>query len=295
MRAGADPFRFEPRAEIQDIVAASGSSFTTAMKILPRDRRDAMFAIYAFCRLVDDITDSQRPASEKLVALNSWSDEIERTFRRMPSTAVGEELTRAIDRFQLPRREFDLILAGMRMDVEGMVAPHPLRLARYVRCVAGTVGLLSMRVFGAWQGNASRRFALSLASAMQLTNILRDVEEDARLGRLYIPAPILAAAGVPLDPHTAWQHSSIHEARRCLGLVARTQFDRTWAARRGHPRARLIPALLMMGPYERLLASMEADWGRPPLPRSGWRKMTDGVVCAVGGLSSIREELPARR
>jgi phytoene/squalene synthetase len=285
MRAGTSPFRFGSRAEVQDIVAASGSSFTTAMKILPRERRDAMFAIYAFCRLVDDITDVEGPASEKLAALNEWSDEITRTYQRTPNTAVGEELVRAIYRFQLPRREFDLILAGMRMDVEGMVAPHPMRLARYVRCVAGTVGLLSMRVFGAWQADASQRFALSLGSAMQLTNILRDVEEDARLGRLYIPAPMLAAAGVPPDPHTAWQHPAMPEARRRLGLVARTQFDRTWAARRGHARARLIPALLMMGPYERLLASMEADWERPPLPRSRWRKMTDGIVCAVGGCS----------
>jgi presqualene diphosphate synthase len=295
MRTGTDPFRFGPGAEVQDIVAASGSSFTTAMKILPRDRREAMFAIYAFCRLVDDITDGQGPASEKLVGLNEWSNEIARTYQRTPSTAVGEELARAIERFQLPRREFDLILVGMRMDVEGMVAPHPMRLARYVRCVAGTVGLLSMRVFGAWQGDASRRFALSLASAMQLTNILRDVEEDARLGRLYIPESMLAATGVPLDPHTAWQHPSIPEARRCLGLVARAQFHHAWMARRGHVRARLIPALLMMGPYERLLASMEADWARPPLPRSGWRKMTDGVVCAVEGFGSTREELPARR
>lgn len=285
MRTGTDPLRFEPRAEVQDIVATSGSSFTTAMKVLPRDRRDAMFAIYGFCRLVDDITDGQEPAGEKLVALNEWSDEIARTYQRTPSTAVGEELARAIDRFQLPRREFDLILAGMRMDLEGMVAPHPMRLARYVRCVAGTVGLLSMRVFGAWQGNASRRFALSLASAMQLTNILRDVEEDARLGRLYIPAPTLAAAGVPPDPHTAWQHPAMPEARRRLGLVARTQFDRTWAARRGHARARLIPALMMMGPYERLLADMETNWAQPPLARSRWQKMTDGIVCAVGGCS----------
>lgn len=193
--------RVESRLAVQEIVAASGSSFATGMKLLSRDRRQAMFAIYAFCRLVDDITDGQGTEGEKLAALDHWSDEIARTYQRTPSTAVGEELAHAIERFQLPRREFDLILAGMRMDVEGMVAPHPMRLARYVRCVAGTVGVLSLRVFGAWQGEASRRFALSLASAMQLTNILRDVEEDAFLGRLYIPAPLLAAAGVPPDPH----------------------------------------------------------------------------------------------
>jgi phytoene/squalene synthetase len=114
----SDRDRAIPRSEVQDIVAASGSSFTTAIKFLPRERRDAMFAIYAFCRLVDDITDGQGFESEKLVALNEWSDEIARTYQRTPSTALGEELARAIDRIQLPRREFDLILTGMRMDVE---------------------------------------------------------------------------------------------------------------------------------------------------------------------------------
>jgi phytoene synthase len=165
-----------------------------------------------------------------------------------------------------------------------MVAPDPQRLERYVRCVAGAVGLLSMRVFGAWQGDPSRRFALSLARAMQLTNILRDVEEDARLGRLYLPAPFLQSAGIPPDPVLALSHPGLPEARRLLGHVARTQYRRARTARRGHVWLRILPALVMMGPYERLLAEMEADWSRAPLRRPGWRKAADGILCAGRGL-----------
>ncbi|EYD76947.1 Phytoene synthase [Rubellimicrobium mesophilum DSM 19309] len=274
-----------PTQEVRRIVETAGSSFAAGMRLLPRRRREAIFAVYAFCRVVDDIADGHAPASEKREALAAWAREIDGVFLRLPRTAVGEELLRAIERYDLPRREFDMILEGMRMDAEGMVAPDPVRLERYVRCVAGAVGLLSMRVFGDWRGDASRRFALSLARGMQLTNILRDVEEDACLGRLYLPAPILEAAGVPPDPHVAWSHPALPEARRQLGRVARLQYGRARAARAGHRWHRILPALVMMGPYERLLSEMEADWTRPPASRPGWRKAADGLACAAGGLA----------
>ena len=276
---------FARRREVRRIVAESGSSFAAGMQVLPRRRREAIFAVYAFCRVVDDIADAHGPAAEKREALAQWSEEIERVYRRAPRTLVGEELARAVDGFGLPRQEFHLILEGMGMDAEGMIAPDPQRLERYVRCVAGAVGLLSMRIFGAWRGDVSRRFALSLARAMQFTNILRDVEEDACLGRLYLPAPVLAATGIPSDPALAWNHPALPEARRLLGLVARSQFRRADGARRGHSWPRILPALVMMGPYERMLAEMEADWTRAPTRRPGWRKAADGLACAAGGLA----------
>ncbi len=275
---------FGPRQEVRRIVTEAGSSFATGMRVLPRRRREAIFAVYAFCRIVDDIADGAGAPGEKRDQIAVWSEEIDRVFRKAPLTPVGEELARAAARYSLPRHEFDLILEGMTMDAEGMVAPSPERLERYVRCVAGAVGLLSMRVFGAWQGDPSRRFALSLARAMQLTNILRDVEEDAGLGRLYLPATVLLATGVPADPDLAFRHPALPEARRLLGLKARTQFHRARAAARGHAWTRILPALVMMGPYEKLLEQMEADWTRPPERRPGWRKAADGIACAAGGL-----------
>jgi phytoene synthase len=198
---------------------------------------------------------------------------------------VGAELARAVERFALPRAEFELVLEGMRMDAGGIVAPDPATLDRYVRCVAGAVGILSMRIFGAWRNERSDRFALSLAKAVQLTNILRDVEEDAAMGRIYLPRPLLAAAGLPADPAAVPTHPALPEVRRLLGRAARAQFRRAEADARAHDWTRLLPALLMMGPYERLLLRMEADWARTPPRRPGWLKVLDGARCAARGFA----------
>jgi presqualene diphosphate synthase len=271
---------------VRRIVAASGSSFMIGMRVLPTERRRAIFALYAFCRIVDDIADGPGEPGPKLMRLDRWAGEIERVFAGAPRTPVGVELAWAAHRYALPRAELDLILDGMRMDAVGIVAPDPSVLERYLRRVAGTVGILSMRVFGAWRGERSQRFALSLARAVQLTNILRDVEEDAALGRLYLPAPLLAAVGLPADPTAVPGHPALPEARRRLGQAARSHFRRAEADVRAHDRLRLAPALLMMGPYERLLRRMEADWTRPPARRPGWLKVLDGARCAARGFAT---------
>ncbi len=274
-----------PHREVRRIVAASGSSFAAGMRLLPPRRRAAIFAVYAFCRVVDDIADGEGDAAVKLARLQRWEAELGRVYALAPRTPVGAELARAVERFALPRAEFELVLEGMRMDAGGIVAPEPATLDRYVRCVAGAVGILSMRVFGAWRDARSDRFALSLAKAVQLTNILRDVEEDAAMGRIYLPRPLLAAAGLPADPAALAAHPALPEARRLLGRAARAQFRRAQADARAHDWARLLPALLMMGPYERLLLRMEADWARRPPRRPGWLKALDGARCAARGFA----------
>jgi presqualene diphosphate synthase len=275
-------------AEVSAIVDGAGSSFAAGMRILPRPRREAIYAVYAFCRLVDDVADGEGDAEEKRQGLLWWEEEVARAYGGTPRGAVGREMARAAREHALPREEFDLVVEGMRMDAAAIVAPTPEHLDRYVRCVAGAVGILSLRVFGAWQGERSRRFALSLARAVQLTNILRDVEEDAGLGRLYLPRPVLDAAGVPPDPQGALLHPGLSEARRLLGRSARAEFTRARALARGHPWGRLLPALLMMGPYEALLGRMEADWSQPPLRRPGWAKAAEGAACAGRALLVAR-------
>jgi len=270
---------------VRRIVAASGSSFTVGMRVLPAERRKAIFALYAFCRIVDDIADGPAGPGPKLMLLDRWGAELDRVFNGRPRTPVGVELAWSVERYLLPKDEFDLILEGMRLDAAGIVAPDPAALDRYVRCVAGAVGVLSMMIFGAWRGDRSRRFALSLAKAVQLTNILRDVEEDAALGRLYLPQPLLAAAGMPLDPRFVPGHPALPGVRRMLGAVARGHFRRARADARAHDWMRLVPALLMMGPYEILLLRMETDWSRPPQRRPGWLKAIDAARCAARGLA----------
>ena len=279
--------RTHDAAEVRRIVAAAGSSFAAGMRVLPRVRREAIHAVYALCRVVDDIADGDAPGTDdpvrRAARLDEWEGEIGAVFAGAPRTAIGAEIARAAERHDLPKDEFLLILDGMRMDAQDIVAPSAEMLAAYIRRVAGAVGILSMRCFGAWRGEPSERFALSLARGLQLTNILRDVEEDARRGRLYLPDHALDAAGVPCEPLAAASHPNLPEARAILGAEARTAFADAAREVPAHPRAPLVPALMMMGPYERLLARMEADWSRPPPRRSGFGKLWDGARHAARG------------
>lgn len=272
------------RDEVRAVVAASGSSFTAGMRVLPRRRREAIFAVYAFCRLVDDVADGDGSRAAKRDRLDAWRDEIDRLYAGAPRTAVGHALLEPVERYGLPSDEFERVIEGMRLDVEGaLVGPDREALEAYIRCVAGAVGVLSMRIFGAWIGEPSARFALALAEALQLVNILRDVEEDAAAGRLYIPADILDGEGVPPDPRGVARHPALPRLRGALGVVAA---DRFAAARRevaAHSRLRIAPALLMMGPYERMLADMRAAlWVGPPPPMPARRKALLGLRCALG-------------
>lgn len=269
-------------AEVRRVVASAGSSFAAGMRILPTRRRRAIHAVYALCRAVDDIVDGDAPgsgyAASRARALDRWETEIAEIYKDTPRTAIGTEIARARGWLELPQGEFALILDGMRMDAAGIVAPDGPHLTAYIRRVAGSVGILSMRCFGAWTGATSERFALNLAHGLQLINILRDVEDDAAVGRLYIPADILDRAGIPASPTAAARHPNLPLARAALGREARLAFSRAAAEVPAHRRLPLLPALMMMGPYERLLTRWERDWSRPAPRRSGAGKLLDAVT-----------------
>ncbi|MEM8822099.1 MAG: squalene/phytoene synthase family protein [Pseudomonadota bacterium] len=271
--------------EVRRVVARAGSSFAAGMRILPGARRRAIHAVYAFCRAVDDIADGDAPgaqcAESRAAQLDAWQSELDQIFRGAPGTAIGAEIARTRNWLDLPSAEFYLVLDGMRMDAQCIVAPKAEELTRYVRRVAGAVGILSMHCFGAWRGAPSERFALSLASGLQTVNILRDVEEDAARGRLYLPDHILAAADLPEDPAQVRNHPRLPLARAAMGRDARAAFDAASVEIPAHRRAPLLPALMMMGPYERLLARWEADWSAPPPRRSRMGKLIDGVAMAA--------------
>ncbi len=164
----------------------SGSSFFYAFLFLPEDQRRAMMALYAFCREVDDIADE---VSDKTVAarkLAFWGEEIARTFADKPRHPVGKELYWARNHFNLNEELFIEILDGMLMDVQGKPILKASDLALYCHRVAGVVGLLTIEIFG-HRAHQSARFATTLGEALQLTNILRDLKEDAGRGRIYIP------------------------------------------------------------------------------------------------------------
>ncbi len=256
------------RAHVQAVVAASGTSFYWSMRLLPRAKRDAMYAIYAFCREVDDIADGALPAPVKLAQLAAWRTEVEALFAGRASWPTTRALALPVGRFDLPKAEFDAMIDGMEMDAgERMQAPPLAELERYCRCVAGAVGLLSVRVFGAL-GAGPEQGALALGEALQLTNILRDLTEDAARGRLYLPRELLEQQGIAeRDPERVLGHRALPAVCAALAERARQRFEEADRRFAGSDRRQLRPALVMMQVYRRTLERLVArGWQRLDLP-----------------------------
>ena len=279
----------DPQSVADAITAQAKTSFATGMRVLSRPRRQAMHAIYAFARVIDDIADSEAPEPEKRRLLRLWREEIARAYEGRPVSAIGTALAEAVARYELPRDEFLLLIEGMEMDAGAPIVAPPLEeLRRYTRRAAGAVGMLSMRVFGAWDdGDRAEQAALRLGDAFQLTNILRDLEEDASRGRLYLPREALEAAGVPLDPQAAMTHPALPAACAEVGRLAREDFVAARAAMAGLRRRPLTPALLMTGVYEGYLARMEARGFRRegPVAMSRPEKLARGLICLAGPIA----------
>src|SRR5262245_2544533 len=185
-------------AEASDMAAAeraSGSSFYNAMRILPRAQLRARFEIYSFCRQVDDIADSRGPRDERREQLEHWRSDIDALYAGKPVARTHGLLT-PVREFGLRREDFHAIIDGMEMDVVADIrAPDEATLDVYCDRVASAVGRLSVRVFGMGHQDGLA-LAHHLGRALQLTNILRDLDEDAMFGRLYLPREELQAAGI---------------------------------------------------------------------------------------------------
>lgn len=247
------------REHARETVKRSGTSFAAGMRILSKPRRDGMYAVYAFCREVDDIADAETDVVEKRLGLAAWRSEIDRVYAGRPEFPTGVALVEPVKAFGLDKREFILMIEGMEMDAEGpVVAPTMDRLLAYTRRVAGAVGMLSMPIFGAPKGEASDRFAQSLGDALQITNILRDVGEDAALGRLYLPKELLEKHGAPLEPARIVGASGLPKVAGELGALARARFAEARDALGRLDWRVLRPALLMMGVYESYLDKLES-------------------------------------
>jgi squalene synthase HpnD len=278
-QAGDSFSEIAAREHVQAVTRAAGSSFYLGMRILPEDRRVAMFAIYAFCRAVDDIADGNAPDAEKHAALEAWRRRIDALYD--PAAATPEDMTAralapAIRAYGLAREDFHAVIDGMGMDVgAGMRGPTRSRLELYCSRVAGAVGLLSIRVFG--DGSpAARDFALALGTALQLTNILRDVAEDAHMGRLYLPAEELDAAGIASrDPAAVLADPRLANVCEAVARTALARYDEARRQLAACDRRALRPAVVMMEMYRRVLERMIA---------AGWRR-----IDAAPGLSKLEK------
>jgi len=244
--------------------SASGSSFYTAMRILPDAQRDAMFEIYRFCREVDDIADSSGPRPVRVAQLGEWRDEINDLYQGKVGTKVGG-LAVPVRSFGLRREDFLAVIDGMEMDArEDIRAPSFATLDLYCDRVASAVGRLSVRVFGMEDADG-KLLSHHLGRALQLTNILRDLDEDAGIGRLYLPREALDQAGIATsDPLTVLRSPNLSQA--CAPLIerARTHFVEADRIMKRSPR-RVVKAARIMGEvYRTILDGMIArGWSAP--------------------------------
>lgn len=239
--------------------ARSGSSFYYAFRFLAAPRRRAVTALYAFCREVDDVVDDYTELAVAQTKLDWWRSEVERLFAGQPQHPVTRALTPALEEFDLAREYFVEILDGMEMDLahQGYESYRELRL--YCYRVAGVVGLLSAQIFG-YQHHSTTRYASELGIALQLINILRDVREDARRGRVYLPAEALERYRVPLQDLTVDTTSSaLGTLLQEHAELARQTYSGALTRLPEVDRFRQTPGLIMGQIYLTLLDEMEAD------------------------------------
>jgi squalene synthase HpnC len=242
-------------------VAAAGSSFAKGMAALRGDRRRALWAVYAFCRAVDDIADGAMPEAEKRRFLADWRAKLER-----PDCALSRELARARDRYALPAGECEAMIAGMETDAAARLRiPDAAALDQYCRRVAGSVGAMAVCIFGAPEAAG---FGLALGRTLQLVNILRDMDEDATRDRVYLPLDLLAAHGVADGDATRMMAApGTAAAAQTLAAEAASGFARAEAELRAIDTPALLPARIMMWGYRRIFDRLVARGFGPPRAR----------------------------
>ena len=257
----------EAAPDAASVSRASGSSFYLAMRILPAAQRAAMFEIYSFCRRVDDIADSELPRSQRHEQLARWRERIEALYAGSPPADLAQ-LAVSVRDFAMRQEDFLAVIDGMEMDAkEDIRAPDFETLDLYCDRVASAVGRLSVRVFGLGEADGVA-LAHHLGRALQLTNILRDIDEDAGMGRLYLPREALIAAGIrTTDPVAAAAHPALGLA--CAPLIERAQqhFADADAIMARAPRRVVRAPRIMSQVYSRILDGMRLRGFAPPRQR----------------------------
>lgn len=255
----------DARDHILGVVEGSKTSFLWAMRLLEQPRREAMFAIYCFCREVDDVADGLAPPEQKTAALERWREEIELLFAGKPRGLTARGLAGPTAAYGMAKEDFLAVIDGMAMDArEDMRGPSLAELDLYCDRVAAAVGRLSVRAFGD-HGPRARDVAAALGRALQLTNILRDVAEDAERGRLYLPAELLDRHGITSrEPNIVLHHPALGKVCAELADLARTHFAEAEAALADCDRRAMRPAIVMKEVYRRYLDRLVAGQWRHP-------------------------------
>ena len=260
--------------------AAAKSSFYLAMRILEPQRRDAMFAIYAFCRAVDDIADDEGDRDARRIALDQWRLDLDELYAGRVRASCAY-LAEPVRRFNLDRADFEAVIDGMAMDVEeDICAPDWETLELYCDRVASAVGRLSVRAFGLVDEDAAelptapKLLAYHLGRALQLTNILRDLDEDAQRDRLYLPREELDAAGVaPIAPNAVLANPALSTACAPVMARAREHFEQADLIMSAMPKNLVKAPYLMAAGYRSILDGLTKRGFAPPRERVRMSRM----------------------
>lgn len=246
------------------ITRRSRSNFYYGFLALPRPRREALYAVYAFCRTVDDIADLGQERGEDPArmreALEAWRGEVAACFTpgAEPRHPIARRLQQAVRAYPIPREALEAIIEGVEMDVAGRIYETLEDLFPYCYRVASAVGLCAIEIFGYTDARA-RQYAVDLGVALQLTNILRDVGADARAGRVYLPRADLRAHGVtPDDLRAGRRTEAFVRLMRHVAGHARRHYQAAWQAYPAVDARRLVAAEIMGRIYHALLREIEA-------------------------------------
>lgn len=248
-----------PHDYCQDKAAKSGSSFYYSFLFLPPEKRQAITALYAFCREVDDVVDECHDPQLAQTTLGWWRDEVARVYDGAPTHPVGLALREVVPVCDLPREQLMEIIDGMEMDLDHVRYADFRGLQLYCYRVASVVGLLAARIFG-FEDRQTLKYAHDLGIALQLTNIIRDVGEDARRGRIYLPVEELQRFNVPAEDLLEARHSErFVELMRFQAQRAYGFYDQAMAQLPDVDRKNQRPGLVMAAIYRTLLDEIVAD------------------------------------
>ena len=239
--------------------AQSGSSFYYSFRLLPPPRRAAITALYAYCREVDDVVDEVSDPNVARVKLAWWRTEVDAIFTGKPQHPVALALVKAVERYGITRENLLTVIDGMQMDLDKVRYVDFTELETYCDRVAGVVGLMSAAIFG-YEDRSTLGYARKLGVAFQLTNIIRDVGEDARRGRVYLPQDDLARFGVPpSDVLRGHASPAFVELMRFETERARAWYDAAFAALPARDRHAQRAGIAMAAIYRTLLDEIAHD------------------------------------
>jgi len=254
---------------VTSVVRKSRTTFYWAMRFLPTEQRNAMYAVYAFCREIDDIADLPGKKNEKLGRLTQWREEIESVYSGSPKTPTSIALFEPIKKFHLSKSTFLSLIDGMEKDSEGQVRMLTFSdLESYCNCVACSVGRLSNQVFGV-ENSLVEPLAFSLGQALQLTNVLRDLYEDAERDRLYIPLDMISKFGIPIrEPKRIIEHPNFPALCSEFIKTTKSRYQEATNLLAKCEVRKIRPAIIMMKNYQYLLEK---------LIKRGWLRLEEPV------------------